>query len=109
MALVKKMIEKEYLVCDVCGTEIREIEDEGTDAYDRNFCRKCKKGLCPKCLVSMSFAITERQSLGIHVTTPFNQWFCADCAFELIKYLRNDWGIEAPQKVKTFAFNAKLK
>ena len=96
MALVKKVIEKEYLVCDVCGTEIREIEDEDKDAYCFDYCRKCKKFLCPKCLTSIGFAIAERQLLSYHTTARFSQWFCIDCAGKLIKHLKEDWGIEAP-------------
>jgi len=109
VALVKKRIEKEYLVCDVCGTEVREIEDEDGDSYFKDFCRKCKKGLCPQCLTPIGFAITERQSLGYHASTQFNQWFCIDCAGELIKHLEEDWGIKAPDKVSNAILNAKLK
>lgn len=109
MALVKKMIEKEYLVCDCCGTEIREIEDEDSDAYYRDFCRKCKKGLCSECLTPVGFAITERQSLGFHVTRPFNSWFCSDCAAELVQHLDSDWGIKVPNEVSNYIFNKKHK
>lgn len=109
MALVKKRIEKEYLVCDCCGAEVREIDDEDKDSWYKDFCRKCKKGLCPQCLTPIGIGITENKSIGQYITSNHNTWLCPECADELVKYLNTEWGVEIPRTVKFTIFNKKNK